>query len=223
MATVHQLCSEILNQVDNSKLDYKVNQTPYSLHISVRKKFSKISREVPSVPNSCPPPTPKFEDVNESLRKELLNTRNEYEKLLNFYLLEKNTRDNLEADLSALVEKVTVMEESEAETKSLNFENKCLKEKYETKCLEFKHLKTEIDDLNKDKNILSVALKSSKKEKQELNKEFDKKKVWYEKKILELTEFKSAKLAEEREVKIKIRKELKKSKQKAEKEAKKVE
>ena len=132
MATVHQLCSEILNQVDNSKLDYKVNQTPCSLHISVRKKFSKISREVPSVPNSCPPPTPEFEDVNESLRKELLNTRNEYEKLFNFYLLERNTRENLEAEHSALLEKVTVMEESEEKTKSLNFENKCLKEKYET-------------------------------------------------------------------------------------------
>ena len=58
------------------------------------------------------------------------------------------------------------MEESEAKTKSLNFENNCLKEKYETKCLEFKHLKTEIDVLNKNKSSLSVALKSSKKEKQ---------------------------------------------------------
>ena len=93
MATVYQLCSEILDQVDNSNLDYKVNQTPYSLHISVRKKFTKLSRDVPSATNSCPPPTLKFHDVNESLRTELLQTRNEYEKLFNFYILEKNTRE----------------------------------------------------------------------------------------------------------------------------------
>ena len=139
MATVHQLCSEILDQVENSNLDYKVNQTPYSLHISVRKKFTKLFRDVPSATNSRLPPTLKFEDVSESLRKELLQTRNEYEKLFNFYLLEKNTRENLEAENSALLERVTSLEEKEAKTKSTIFENKSLKEKYETKCIELKH------------------------------------------------------------------------------------
>ena len=139
MATVHQLCSEILDQVENSNLDYKVNQTPYSLHISVRKKFTKLFRDVPSATNSRPSTALKFEDVSESLRKELLQTRNEYEKLFNFYLLEKNTRENLEAENSALLERVTSLEEKEAKTKSTIFENKSLKEKYETKCIELKH------------------------------------------------------------------------------------
>ena len=55
------------------------------------------------------------------------------------------------------------MEVSEAKTKSLNNENKCLKEKYETKYLEYKHLKTEVDDQKKENDSLSVALQSSKK------------------------------------------------------------
>ena len=55
------------------------------------------------------------------------------------------------------------MKESEAKTKALKLEHKSLKEKYQIKCLEFKHLKTELDDLDKEKNSLSVALKLSKK------------------------------------------------------------
>ena len=85
MATVQQLCLEILDKVNSSNLDYKVNQTPYSLHVSISKKFTKVSREVLQ---SSSLETPESNNQDDRLRQELLNTRNEYDKLYNFYLLE---------------------------------------------------------------------------------------------------------------------------------------
>ena len=56
--------------------------------------------------------------------------------------------------------------------------------------------------LKKDKNSLSVALKSSKKETTEQTKAFEKKLSVVEKQVADLSEFKSKKLEEEREVKL---------------------
>jgi hypothetical protein len=38
---VNRMCSEIVEKVNLSGLDFKINQMPYSLHLSIRKKFSK--------------------------------------------------------------------------------------------------------------------------------------------------------------------------------------
>ena len=42
-SAVHEACSKIIYNVNSSNLDYKMNQTHYSLHFSIRKKFTKIS------------------------------------------------------------------------------------------------------------------------------------------------------------------------------------
>ena len=42
---VNRICSEIIEKVSTSNLDFKMNQTPYSLHFSIRKKFSKTTAE----------------------------------------------------------------------------------------------------------------------------------------------------------------------------------
>ena len=109
-------------------------------------------------------------------------------------------------------------EKTDHEAKKLRAENKDLQNRFENKCLELKQSKEVIEDLKKTKNALSVALKGSKKEISENYKEFEKKKNVYEKKILDLSEFKNRKVAEEREENIKRRKELKKDNQKARKE-----
>ena len=42
---VNDICARLINNVISSKLDYNINQTPYSLYFSVRKKFSKCATE----------------------------------------------------------------------------------------------------------------------------------------------------------------------------------
>ena len=43
MAAVSIRCDEIIKKVINSNLDYKINQTPYSIYFSIRKKLSKTA------------------------------------------------------------------------------------------------------------------------------------------------------------------------------------
>ena len=64
-----------------------------------------------------------------------------------------------------------------------------------------KHRKDKIDDLKKERNTFSVALKASKKEKLKAIKDFEKDKKRLEEKINKLNEFRNMKLAEERESK----------------------
>ena len=216
MAVMNKVCAEIIDKVNSSQLDYTMNQTPYSLHFSIRKKFSKNSIQVQVSPEDSNYSFPCSDDHKfELFRQELLYTRNEYINLFNFYQDEKNVREKLETDHQKLLEKLDNIEIKESHIKALKQDNKTLQEKSEKSIAEIKYLKNEIGDLNKDKNALSVALKTCKKELKEHHKEFDKKELECEKKIAELSDFKRTKLAEEREAKIQKKKEIKKAKQKA--------
>ena len=64
---------------------------------------------------------------------------------------------------------------------------------------EVKHLKSELENVNKDKNRLSVALKAAKADVKDQSKQFEKKKLELENKLVELREYRRIKLAEERE------------------------
>ena len=66
--------------------------------------------------------------------------------------------------------------------------------------------------LKKDKNSLSVALKSSKKENTDNAKAFEKKLLINEKKVEDLSEFKSKKSRAKREEKLIQKEEMKKAK-----------
>ena len=217
MARVNQTCASILEKVTSSGLDFSIHQTPYSIHFSLRRKFSKNCDKIPLNYSS---PVSSSESQDDRLRQELLYTRKEYEKLYDFYLRESEAKQNLEKEYCNVLENVANLENKEENVKAMKLENKTLKEKLETKSLEFKQLKTDFDNLNKDKNALSVAMKASKAENKEQLKEFEKKKVGLEKKIEELSEFRKVKLEEEREEKLKLRKETKKANQKLIKENK---
>ena len=86
--------------------------------------------------------------------------------------------------------------------KALKKENKSLGEKLETKCLEYKHLKGELENTKKERNYLLLALKASTEEMKVKNKEF-------EKKFVELNDFKKIKVEEERQQKFAKIKEIK--------------
>ena len=109
MAVVSQLITEIIETVNNSQLDYKMNQTPpYSLHFSIRKKLTKIS----AGHQAFFPKTKSYEDSqHDSLRHELLNLRTEYEKFYNFYQAELDHRSKLELELLSVCQKADTAKE----------------------------------------------------------------------------------------------------------------
>ena len=216
-AAISNICEEIIKNVVNSNLDYKMNQTPYSLYFSIRKKLTRNYNQNNIEEN-------KFvEDPHlvEGLRHELLYVRNEYQKLYGFYQLEMEARAKIEAELdivnNLVGEKDENNQKADLEIRQLKHNLKDLQSKYETKCVEYKQLRGEIESVSKDKNALSVALKSSKQNAKEQNKAFEKNIDTLKKKLAELNEFKNRKLSEEREEKIRKRKDLKKAKQKLKK------
>ena len=174
MAAVNQVCASLVEHVTNSGLDFTIHQTPYSIHFSLRKKFSKNSSK------RIPLNSPSFDSLPietelDKFRQELLQTRNEYVKLYNMYAAEHEARCKLEGEYKDLIENNANEEQKVANVKALRTENKSLKEKLENKSLELSNLKTDLENIKKEKNILSVALKASKADTKEQRKEFEKK------------------------------------------------
>ena len=97
----------------------------------------------------------------------------------------------------------------ENENKTIKQETKSMVTKLENKSLEAKLLKGNIDELNREKNALNVALKTIKQDMKSKNESFEKEISAYEKKVFELNEFKTKKLDEEKREKLMKKKELK--------------
>jgi chromosome segregation ATPase len=135
-----------------------------------------------------------------------MNTMNEYVTLYNFYLNKQEAKCKLEKKYQEALERLATY-------------YKTMKDRLETKSLEFKQLKSEIDNVKKDKNSLYVALRAARSQSKEQRKDFEKKKTKLENVILELNDFIQLKLAEERKETMKRRKELKRANQKLKKES----
>ena len=106
--------------------------------------------------------------------------------MYNFYTAELEAKCKLEEEYKEVIANLANKEKSDVNVKTILVENKSLKEKLENKSLEFKQLKTDIENVHKDKNILSVALKASKADTKDQKKEFEKKSSELEKKVEEL-------------------------------------
>ena len=210
MADVNQACASIIQKVIHSGLDFIINQTPYSIHFSLRRKFSKNSFNKIPLGSPHDESSPEITKIDR-FRQELLHTRNEYVNLYTLYEAERDERCKLEVEYKKVIE-------SKENIKSLKIENNSLKNKLETKTLELKQVKCELENVKKEKNTLSVALKTFKAEIKEQKRDNEKKVIDLEKKVVELYNFKQSKLAEDRELKIINRKEIKKAKQKLKRE-----
>ena len=57
-----------------------------------------------------------------------------------------------------------------------------------------KQLKSDLENMNKESNTLSVALKAAKADVKDQKKQFDKKNLELEKKVVELSEYRKIKL-----------------------------
>ena len=207
MASVNQICEELIRNVTNSDLDYKMHQTPFSFFFSIRKKVIKNS----NFGSSFLPPNPV---LTKKFRDELFHVRNEYGNLFHFYQAELDSKKELENQLAALKEEVASKDELlnklRTEAKKVKDENKTFGGELDAKCVDIKQLKVEVNNLNKDKNALGVGIKTAQKEDREQAKALEKKLEIIEKKVSELEDFRRKKLNEERDERIRRKKELKK-------------
>ena len=209
--TPNEVCAEIIRTVNASNLNFQVNQTPYSMYISIRKKFLKDRQEGNLY----------SENQSKDLKNENEYLREEYEKLYGLYKTTFQKNIHLESEISKFEDQLeqnrrneVYAREFEKENKALKNEKEKLKETSENLRKENKDLKSELDDLKKAKCSLNRKLRNLKKELAEEMKKSEKNLKNLEKKCLELKEFKNKKLSEERDARMKQKKELKKEKKK---------
>ena len=197
-----QTFRNILDGIQRSNLNFQLQVSPFSAYISLRKSLVKdLSGTVllPPPQATVPPPLPS-PTLQTDVAKYLVRI-NELEKDLLAQKVNHEDVVNKCKDASAKFEK---------ENKALKLDNKSLSEKLDSKTLQINQLKISVEDLNKEKNALSVALKSSKQDLKAQCKSSDKKITEYEKKLSELNEFKQNTLNKERKERLQKKKDLKK-------------
>ena len=210
-----QTFDQIIDSVQKSNLNFQLQVSPFSAYISLKKSLVKDKSGSLLLPQKSPPLTvssPQPSSNSESAK--LIIKINELESAL---VIQKNRYEDAVKDNEVTNQKLKdtekkVVDENrklEIEKKALRQEIKTYVAKLEDKVLEVKKLKNDIDEQNKEKNALNVALKSAKQDVKSQSKAFEKKLTSFEKKVSELTDFKTKKLNEERLERVAKKKELK--------------
>ena len=209
-----QAFDNILNGIQRSNLNFQLQVSPFSAQISLKKSLIKDRSGSFILPS---PPLQVAASSSSSLispvNNDLANLVARNISLENELLIQKKNAVNADNDRKEAIEKLSCMEKR---LDALKQENKTLVAKLENKSVEIKLMKSNIEDLNKEKNSLNVALKSLKQDIKAQSKISEKKISDYEKKIHDLNEFRVRKLNEERQEKIRKKKELKKEAKKIE-------
>ena len=197
-----QTFKNIIDGIQNSNLNFQLQVSPFSAFISLKKSLVKDkSGSYLQPPSQAAAPTLPSQDLAnlllriKELESDLLIERNNHCDVLNKY------KD----------ESVKLVKEN----KALKQENKSLSAKLEARAFEINQQKATVADLNKDKNVLSVALKSAKQDLKNQSKMSEKKLGNYEIKLTELSEFKAKKLEEERRDRLRKKKELRREARKS--------
>ena len=177
-----ETCELILSHVRSSCLNFAIQETPFSVYLTLRKSFSQVQRRYPTSDNSpsliASPLGPN------NLETELKMLKEDF-KLLKFHSdqLKKSKDDlsnkikeevilseNLKSQLTGEREKLQFMhekfEELESKVTILKSEKKKLDEKHLKTCAEVKHLKSQKEDLEKENNKINIAIKTDKKRNQ---------------------------------------------------------
>ena len=178
------VCSEISNYIRKSNLHFIAQETPWSLYLTIRKKFINEAKCKNTVSSS----------EKELIKSEMEN--NELKKHLNALQLEHT---NLEHENTCL----------KTECNSVKLELEQVRKIVKQKDLELNSSKSAVIKLNKEscetRNVnttLKATIETMKKKMKLKEKEIyeqDKKSEKYESKISELQEFKESKEAEEGE------------------------
>ena len=237
MTTIVQdsYCS-ILKTIRSSPLNFALQETPYSIQITIRKSlrnglnFESSSFSSPQH-DSSQTSLHKLQEENSTLFSRCKSFEKDYVQLkaeLEDNVLEIETKNegirSLESRIEILHDKLEAKEKQLILTNSklckVIEEERVFKKKHEAVCNEKKNLKSENEDLKSEVNNLKVALKTCRKEKKETDNRYEKKIHEYEVKIINLEDYKNLKLSEEKNLKSRNKKVEKRLKALAEKEAK---
>ena len=208
-----QTFNNILDGIQKSNLNFQLQVSPFSAYISLKKTFVTDKSGSLLLPRQPPPlPTTVLSSVPSS-HSDIAKLVARVHELENVLETQKsrteeavNDREDEHQKLNACIDNLRKLE---TENKVFKEETKSLAKKLENKSLEVKQLKSKVEELNKEKNTLNVALKSAKQELKSQNKTFEKQLLASEKKVAELNNFKIKKLNDERQEKLQKRKELK--------------
>ena len=203
-----QTFNNILDKIQRSNLNFQLQVSPFSAFISLKKSLVKDRSGSFLLPPLTQPSTPLS---SPTVNTDLLVKINKLEADLQ---IQKNIHEKAVNKLNDASEKLRFCEEKstklEMENKALKHKNKSLASKLETKTIETNQMKAAVAELDKEKNVISVALKSVKQDLKVQRKTSEDKLLIYEKKLTELNEFKSKKLNEERQERLRKKKERKK-------------
>ena len=124
----NQICDEILRKVSSSKLNYHINQTPYSVYLTIRKKFIKEYEPI----NETPIVPEENSSYVSALEKENVYIKNEFEKLARLYNACIENKASLESGMESLKAEFDKLKEAKvcAEVKKVNCEKKNIETMY---------------------------------------------------------------------------------------------
>ena len=227
---IQNTCHSVINSITSSNLNYSIQQTPYSIYLTIRKSLQKSRNFFPVV-------EPKINSKKVISDQEVLASRVLVLEEANRHLKEQledeidtneaknNTIFELESKVESLHNQlINYATETEViiakQVKKCYDEKKALENKHEKVLKDLKEQKSENNELKSEVKNLRIALKSSQKETKDVSHRFDKKIDNLEDKIKELVTFKTQKISEEKEFRNKSKKVEKKLKALEEKEAK---
>ena len=229
-SNIHNSCQAIINGIRLSRLNFSLQETPFSLYITIRKSYHTIKNAQSSPSYQIPEESfvtnkqtaPNEDYLQLQSRCKFLEQANENLKQLFDEAVNENEVSH--TTISDLNKQIEHFEESNdrimaAKVASFAEEKRSLQIKHEKTCAENKSLKNDNENLKKDLNQSSVALKSAKKEIKDQTHKHEKKIDAFEDKMKDLLEYKSIKASEEKDLKIKLKKVEKKLKILRDKEA----
>ena len=219
-----QTCDSLLSSVKSSNLNFSLIETPFSVTLTIRKSFVKDKNGFvrKSIFGGISQQNCHVLDEKQLLKNSALRDLHEAELAI-------KAKDDQIAEFEATVKHLkNKLEVSRTETdnfvdakvKVIKDEKRSLQIKHEKMCSETKTVKQENENLKKELNSLNVALKSAKKEIKDTSKEFERNILSLGDKIQNLNDYKVDKVAEEKELRSKLKKADKKLKLLGEREAK---
>ena len=228
-SNIQNSCQDILNGVRSSCLNFALQETPFSLFLTIRKSYHKprYDQNLPlpqidqeSLPRNQETPNDQFSQL-QSKFKDLEKANENLKGLLECEVLEnehskqticalKNQIDHLHENIDKVViEKVKTFAE----------EKRKLQIKHERICAESKSLKSDKENLEKELKHTNVALKSARKEIKDQSHDYQRKIEAFENRVKDLLEYKTSKASEEKDLRNKLKKVEKKLREVKEKEA----
>ena len=202
--TPSMICDQVLWLVKNSNLNFQLKETPYSLNLSIKKRFTTLWNQ-----NSV-----SFQDFSTESNAPIFpqqdQTSQQFQQHQSSQVELQKHIESLKAELEeALTEKDETQKDMiqlDKVHKKLQREHKEMQSKHEQLCFNFKKLKLENESSLQERNRLSVALEASKQANASKQQDVEKEINFYKAELKKLNEFKILKLEESRKVKKKEKK-----------------